>query len=147
MTCEHDRICAVLFCFDHPAAHWFDRIFKIKTANEFRPEPKRHSRSCHSDDRDSDSIELFQNVRLNLRERIRRNLAAAFSFHRHVRRQYRHFRFHERVQERLHAPIELVITDDPGVVFQMIEKINHQPAVRTQADIGALINVPDVDQD
>src|SRR5437762_13334052 len=67
VACEHDRICAVPFCFDHRVADWFDRLFKTKIANEFRPKPERHSRRRHSNDRDSDSIELFQNASLYLR--------------------------------------------------------------------------------
>jgi len=52
-----------------------------------------------------------------------------------------------RFHERLHAPIEFVIADDPGVVFQIIEEIDHERAVRSQADIGALVDIADVDQD
>ncbi len=40
-----------------------------------------------------------------------------------------------------------MIADDPGVVFQIIEEIDHERAVRSQADIGPLINVADVNQD
>jgi len=75
------------------------------------------------------------------------DFAAGFSFHRHVRCQHRHFGFCQRVHERLHAPIEFVIADDPGVVIQMIEKIDHERAVRAQTDVGSLVNVADVNQD
>ena len=40
-----------------------------------------------------------------------------------------------------------MIPDDPRVVFQMIEEIDHERAVGPQADLGALVNVADVDQD
>jgi len=40
-----------------------------------------------------------------------------------------------------------VVADDPGVVFQMIEQVDHQRAVCSQTDVGSLINVADVDQD
>ena len=40
-----------------------------------------------------------------------------------------------------------MIANDPCVVFEVIEEIDHQCAVGAQADIGALINVTDVDQD
>ena len=40
-----------------------------------------------------------------------------------------------------------MIADDPGVVFQMIEKIDHERAVRAQTDVGSLVNVADVNQD
>ena len=39
-----------------------------------------------------------------------------------------------------------MIPDDPRVVVQMIEKIDHDGAVGAQADVGALVNVADVDQ-
>ena len=40
-----------------------------------------------------------------------------------------------------------MIADDPGVVFQMIEKIDHERAVRAQTDVGSLVNVADINQD
>ena len=40
-----------------------------------------------------------------------------------------------------------MIADNPRVVFQMIEEIDHQRAVCAQTDIGALIDVADVDQE
>ena len=40
-----------------------------------------------------------------------------------------------------------MIAHDPRVVFQMIEEIDHERAVGSQADIGALVNVAYVDQD
>ena len=49
--------------------------------------------------------------------------------------------------KRLDSPIEFVIADDPGVVFEMIEQIDHQFALVSQADFSALIHVADVDQD
>ena len=39
-----------------------------------------------------------------------------------------------------------MITDDPRVVFEMIEQIDHQLALVAEADVGALIHVADVDQ-
>jgi len=55
--------------------------------------------------------------------------------------------FAQRIHKRLRAPVEFVIADDPCVVFQVIEEIDHQRAVRAQADVSTLINVADVDQD
>src|SRR5881397_1279348 len=40
-----------------------------------------------------------------------------------------------------------MIADDPGVVFEMIEQIDHQRALVSQANVSPLIHVTDVDQD
>ena len=40
-----------------------------------------------------------------------------------------------------------MIADDPGVVFEMIEQIDHQRALVSKADVSPLIHVADVDQD
>jgi hypothetical protein len=40
-----------------------------------------------------------------------------------------------------------VIANHPGVVFQVIEKFDHQFALISEAYVGALINVADIDQD
>jgi len=40
-----------------------------------------------------------------------------------------------------------MIADDPGVVFEMIEQVDHQRALVSKADVSALIHVADVDQD
>ena len=39
-----------------------------------------------------------------------------------------------------------MITNDPRVVFEMIEKIDHQRTLVSEADVGALIHIPDIDQ-
>ena len=39
-----------------------------------------------------------------------------------------------------------MIADDPGVIFEMVEQIDHQRAFVSKADIGALIYVADVNQ-
>ena len=40
-----------------------------------------------------------------------------------------------------------MIADDPRVVFEMIEQIDHQRALVSKAHVGALIYVADIDQD
>src|SRR5262245_39607866 len=40
-----------------------------------------------------------------------------------------------------------MIADDPGVVLEMIEEIDHQRALVSEADVSPLIHVADVDQD
>lgn len=40
-----------------------------------------------------------------------------------------------------------MVADDPGVVFQVIEEIDHEPAVCAQADLGSLINIARIDLD
>ena len=49
--------------------------------------------------------------------------------------------------ERFDSPIELVISDDPCVVIEMIEEINHQPALISQAHVRAFIDVANIDED
>ena len=149
MTCQHNRLCPVTLRLRDRAADWFHRVFKIEAADKFRAKPKRHSRRRHPDNGDFDPIDFLQDIRPNFCEWISRiqNFAAGFSFPRHVRCHHRHFGFCQRVHERLHAPIEFVIANDPGVVFQIIEEIDHERAVRSQADIGALVDIADVDQD
>ena len=46
----------------------------------------------------------------------------------------------------LDSPIEFVIADDPGVVFEVIKQIDHQFAFVPQTDFCALIYVANVDQ-
>ena len=43
--------------------------------------------------------------------------------------------------------IELVIANHPGVVFEVIEKIDHQFALVSEAHLCTLIDVADIDQD
>src|SRR4029077_3676669 len=45
------------------------------------------------------------------------------------------------------TPIEFVIADNPGVVAEIIEQIDHQLAFIAQTDVGALINIACIDQD
>src|SRR6266498_1421266 len=40
-----------------------------------------------------------------------------------------------------------MIADDPGVIFEMIKQVDHQRALVSKADVGALIYFADVDQD
>jgi hypothetical protein len=40
-----------------------------------------------------------------------------------------------------------MIAYDPGVIFEMIEQIDHQRALVSEADVSALVYVADVDQD
>ena len=40
-----------------------------------------------------------------------------------------------------------MIANHPGVVFKIIEQIDHQRAFVSEADVGALIHVADIDQD
>ena len=49
--------------------------------------------------------------------------------------------------EAVHSPIEFMIADDPGVVLEMIQQIDHQRPSVSEADISALIHVADIDQD
>src|SRR4029453_201831 len=49
--------------------------------------------------------------------------------------------------EALHPPIEFMIADDPRVVFKVIEQLNHQRAFVSEADVSALIYIPDIDHD
>ena len=51
-----------------------------------------------------------------------------------------------RVKKRLDPPIELMIADNPRVVSEMIEQIDHQLAFVAQTDIRPLIDIADVDQ-
>ncbi len=51
-----------------------------------------------------------------------------------------------RLRERFDAPVELVITDDPGVVLQRIEEANHERTLSREARLGALVNVADIDE-
>jgi hypothetical protein len=74
-------------------------------------------------------------------------IAGGDSIQRDIRRQHWHFRSCQHVQKYLDAPIKFVIAHDPGVVFEIIEQVDHQLAFRAQSDIGALINVANVDQD
>ena len=73
--------------------------------------------------------------------------ASRLSFEKRVGRQHRHFRSLDGAQKRLDAPIELVVTDDPGVVAQEIEEIDHHPATIAEREFGPLIDVANVDQD
>ncbi len=75
------------------------------------------------------------------------NRAGRLSIQDRVRRQHRHLRSPQRACKRLDSPIEFVIANNPRVVFEMIKQIDHQLALVTQADVGALIHVPDIDQD
>ena len=145
---QHNRIRAVAFRFRNRAAHQLDRILEVKTTSELRAKPKRHSGRSHSNDRDLNPRDFFQDVRLYFREWMSRitKIAGGYSIHRDVRGHYRHCRSCQRVQKCLHAPIKLMISHDPGVVFEMIEQIDHQLAFGAQRNVGALINVADVDQ-
>jgi len=40
-----------------------------------------------------------------------------------------------------------VITNHPRVIFEVIEKIDYQFAFISEAYLGALINITDIDQD
>jgi hypothetical protein len=51
-----------------------------------------------------------------------------------------------RLRERLDAPVELVIADDPRIVPQRIEQADHERASRREAWLGALVNVADIDE-
>src|SRR5437660_12552802 len=46
----------------------------------------------------------------------------------------------------VHAPIEFMVPNNPRVVFEMIEEINHQLAFAAQPHLGALINITDIDE-
>ena len=74
-------------------------------------------------------------------------IAGRNPFHRHVGRQHRHCRSSQRVGEYVDAPVEFMIADDPRVVFQVVKQIDHQFTLAAQPNLGALINVADVNQD
>src|SRR5205085_12316731 len=48
--------------------------------------------------------------------------------------------------ERLNPPVELVIADNPGVKTEMIEHVDHQASPGSQANVGALVDISDVNQ-
>src|ERR1700730_3555395 len=52
---QHNRIRTFTLCFRDCPAYELVRISKIKTTNELRSEPKRHSGRSHSNDRDFNS--------------------------------------------------------------------------------------------
>jgi hypothetical protein len=149
VTREHDRIGSFVFCFPDGAANRLNRILKIDPSDKFRSKPKRHTRRRDSNDRDFNSCDLLHDIGLNFRERIFRirNFASPSSFHQRIRGQHRHRRFFNGMQKRFDAPVKLVVANDPSVVFQMIEQVDHQLTLGAQANIGALINITHVDQD
>src|SRR6266480_2665028 len=65
---EHDRICMFVLCDGYRTADWFDRILKLDAARELPAEPERHSRRCHSNDREPNPRDFFYDERLDLRE-------------------------------------------------------------------------------
>src|SRR5947208_10951136 len=50
------------------------------------------------------------------------------------------------MQKWIHTPIEFMVADNPGVVSEIVEQIDHQLAFAPPSEIGALINIADVDQ-
>ena len=79
-------------CFLNRATNRFHWIGRFETAREFRPEPKRQARGNYIDDGDTDSGELFQNVRPNFSQGVLcvGNLAGRSSFQQTIRGQDRH---------------------------------------------------------
>src|SRR5947199_5787458 len=63
-----------------------------------------------------------------------------------VHSKHLHSRSLESLVKWLDSPIEFVIANDPRVVSEMIKQIDHQLTFAMQADLGALIDVADVDQ-
>ena len=62
-----------------------------------------------------------------------------------IRSQHWHRRSLQSLVKHLDSPIEFMIANDPSVVPEMIEQIDHQFALVSQTDFGALIHVADVD--
>src|SRR5262245_9161372 len=121
---------------------------KIKSPGKFRPKPKRHPGRCDADDCDLDSSNLLQNGRLNFYKWVLRvwKFTGRFSFHQYVRGKDRHVRSLQCILKAFHPPIEFMIADDPSIVFEMVEQIDHERAIVSKADVSALVNVTDVDQ-
>src|SRR5262245_52475215 len=64
-----------------------------------------------------------------------------------VRRQDRHPRCANRAKERFDPPVEFVVPDDPGVVAQEIEELDHSSSLISEPKLGALINVSDIEEE
>ena len=116
-------MCALTLCPRDRAPDRLNRILKIDPVSKFRSKPKRHARRRDSDNGKLDPLDLLQNERLNFREWMFRigKFAGWFSLEHCVRSQHWHCRTLQRLLKRLHSPVELMIADNPCVVFEMIE--------------------------
>ena len=74
-------------------------------------------------------------------------VTGAFALERSIGRKHRHGGALDRLQKRLDPPIELVVADDPGVVTEQIEKFDHHPALVGKRELGALVDIADIDQE
>src|SRR6266508_1464620 len=149
MPSKNNRICALSLRFRDRAPDGLNWILKIDPVGKFRSKPKRHPRRCDSDNSKLDPGNLLQNERLNPGEWVFciGKFAGWFSFEYCVRTQHRHCRTLQYLLKRLHSPVELMVADNPRVVFEIIEQIDHQLALGPQPNICSLIHVADIDQD
>src|SRR5207302_7815441 len=122
-----DRIRTLTLCPSHRATNRLDGILKINPAGKFRTQPKRHPRRCDSDDCKLDPSDILQDEGLDLREwmlRIRK-FAGWSSLQDCVGGEHRHCRSSQRLHKRFGPPVELMIANDPRVVLEIIEQIDH----------------------
>ena len=145
---QHNGIRAFALCFCDRAAHRLNRLLKIDACRKLPRQPERHSRRGDPDDRKFYPGDFPRNERLNLCKRMScvGKFASGLCLQHHVRGQNRHCRSLQSLVKRLDPPIEFVITHDPGVVLEVIELIDHQLALVSQTNVGALIHVAHIDQ-
>ena len=74
-------------------------------------------------------------------------VAGSVAMEKRVRGQHRHGGALDPVEEWLDAPIEFMIPNQPGVVTEEIEELDHHPALIGEGELRALIDVADVDQE
>src|SRR5436190_9397829 len=149
VTSENNRVCAFALCSRDRATDGLDGMLKLNSTSKLRAKPKRHARRCNSNNRNFDSSDLLQDKGLDFCERMLRirKFTGRLALQQRVRSQDWHCRSLQGLLKRRDSPVELMIADNPCVVFEMIEQVDHQFAFAAQADFSALINIPDIDQD
>src|SRR6266566_6511948 len=141
-------MCAFTLCSHNRATDRLDRLLKIDSPGKFPRKPKRHPGCRDPYDRQFDPRDFLQNGRLNFCVWMFRigKFARRLPLQHRVHSQHRHSRSLQSLVKWLDSPIEFVIANDPRVVSEMIKQIDHQLTFAMQADLGALIDVADVDQ-
>src|SRR5438093_11030869 len=98
-------------------------MLKIKPGGKLSRKPERHPGRRNPDDREFDPRDFLDDVWPNFCQRMFgiREFARGLAFQYSVGSQHRHRRTLQSLVERLDCPIELMIANDPRVVFKMIE--------------------------
>ena len=124
-------------------------FWKSDPVDKLRRKPKRHSGSREANNRDLDSGDFLQEEGLDFREGVTRitEVAGGFALEQGIGRQDRHGGALDGMKEGFDAPVELVIANDPGIVPEQVEELDHHPALIGERELGALVDVANIDQE